>query len=465
MAFCLASICAWCCTVASSYGITLQVADLGDDIEVSWVSRSITRDPPFLHHEFQLQVSSNLVDWVNQGALIAGGVQSSASISNVVRLSKSSNAVFARLVYRFNMPGVDLSGMELSGADLKGAALGGADLTGANLTGADLTGANLVGANLSNATLTGAAFDSANIENAVLNGAALAGVSFRTAIGTPVLSVIGGDPNREISLAVPRLRFQPKPEDYPFDAQNGIPGSASPTIVAAAPLSATTVAQFNALLAGQRGQIVGSIPGVAGKAPGLLTIKLPATFSTIDQAVATMLASGLFSVVARDPISSPAVLPVEHGGTPGLDWNWSVPAGGGNWGMEIMEVPQLWNFSEALQKRDAPMVPPVPVGVVEGGMVSIHEDLSFEFTSTGPLTTNAPDSYLGHGAHVCGIIGATHGNSLGVEGLSPFVKMIVERPDAGLITEQWERDAVENLASLGVRVINISISTPWYRDQ
>ena len=45
---------------ARAAGFTLAVSDDADVIEVSWTSKSITTNAPFLHYEFQVETSLDL---------------------------------------------------------------------------------------------------------------------------------------------------------------------------------------------------------------------------------------------------------------------------------------------------------------------------------------------------------------------------------------------------------------------
>jgi hypothetical protein len=184
----------------SSAAVQLRAADAGDAVAVSWTSQTLSGGPPFLHYQYQLQVSSNLVEWRDFGGTIPGGVWPEASISYSIRLAKDSPGMFSRLLYQFTMPGANLSGMDLSGADLRNAVLSNANLTGANLTGADLSGATLTGANLSGATLAGA-----NLGNVTLDGLDLSGVDLSAIRGMPQLNRLNGPLAGEAAALLPHL--------------------------------------------------------------------------------------------------------------------------------------------------------------------------------------------------------------------------------------------------------------------
>lgn len=138
---------------ARAAGVELSVAVHGNEVEASWTSRSVSASAPFVHYEFQVQRSSNLVTWENVEAPIPGGFLGLAALRHTYQLPATNGQSFVRLTYRLNMPGSDLRGLDLSGADLRGANLAGANLTGARLDGTLLGGADLTGAKLTRGDL------------------------------------------------------------------------------------------------------------------------------------------------------------------------------------------------------------------------------------------------------------------------------------------------------------------------
>jgi len=111
-------------TSAGQSGIVdLEARDTGTAIEVSWRSGSLTSVELYLHYEFQLQRSTDLLTWENIGELIPGGVRATETEPHSVQLPEISGAEFYRLAYRLNLPDSDLSGLDLSEADLRGSNL------------------------------------------------------------------------------------------------------------------------------------------------------------------------------------------------------------------------------------------------------------------------------------------------------------------------------------------------------
>src|SRR5262249_5446163 len=153
-----------------------------------------------------------LVNWANFGGIIPGGGLPTASIPHTVPLVRNPATLFARLTYRLNMPGSDLSGLDFTGADLRNANLANANLSGANLSGADLSGANLTGA-----TLTGATLANANLNGVNLDGLNLGGLDFSTILGMPRLTQVTADPAGDAAKLVPSLPYNVDARDLVAD--------------------------------------------------------------------------------------------------------------------------------------------------------------------------------------------------------------------------------------------------------
>jgi uncharacterized protein YjbI with pentapeptide repeats len=419
--------------VAAAAEFPLAITDAGEAIEVTWRSESVTASEPFLHPEFEFQTSSNLIDWEAYGGPIPGGALASFAVAHFVSIAKEAGRGFYRLTSRVTLARADLSELNLAGADFSNADLSGADLSGANLQGADFTGATLAGADFTDATLAGAQF---------------------RGLAEPLsLAALGGDDLAEASGMTPYLEYMPREEDYPEELL--ATGQRSPTIVSAMPALTTTVGQLNTQLAAVGARIVGSIPGAVGQVRTILTLKLPTTMETVDATVATMQGSGLFDVVVRDGVSEAQALPREPQLLP--DWEWSDPAGKGNWGFELMGVPQLWNLTEAIEKRNQA---PTIIGIVDVGFRLTNPEVPVDVYFGSPIVSPVEDGDVGHGTHVAGTIGASHVNGGGIQGLSPFVQMMGET-SWGPAPVAWQRDAVWRLAGAGARVINISLGKNW----
>lgn len=86
---------------------------------------------------------------------------------------------------------------------------------------------------------------------------------------------------------------------------------------------------------------------------------------------------------------------------------------GGNWGLEAMRVPQMWNLNGALKKRVANSGGrSVLTAMIDFGVDASHADLDV-------LTVGANGIGSDHATSVAGVIGANHGNGEGIDGIHP----------------------------------------------
>lgn len=213
--------------------------------------------------------------------------------------------------------------------------------------------------------------------------------------------------------------------------------------------SATTVQQANTLLAGINATVVGTIEDF-----GVLLVRV----STAD--LNALMA--LLSTLKADPIVEEALpemgttvesLP-PHNVSPGL-WNWAfprpeaVPPVGptdGNWGLEMIRAPQMWNLDTYWLRRT--FLALVSAGVVDAGFT---DNLAAAGPSTHPDFTTADNAKLlqieaqtptgEHGTMVAGIIGAAFDNRAGIEGVNPWIINIYGRNKRFSVTDRltWGR--------------------------
>jgi formylmethanofuran dehydrogenase subunit C len=284
--------------------------------------------------------------------------------------------------------------------------------------------------------------------------------------GIRVLGVVAADrllagaPASPAGPAIPALPFKARAEDYSttHPLLPGLPLSFNTLMLSFAP--ATTVVEANGVLQGLDAEIVGGIPGVSGAASGILFLRLESTtHEAMESALATLRASAHVDVAAQDVLLSTTALP--KAGAAAAGWDWSATPGGGNWGMELVRAPQLWNLNGAVQKLlDKGQTQKPVTGVLDTGFASNHEDLTFEANQT-------PGVQSDHGTHVAGIIGARHDNGRGVEGINPFARMVVR---ANIVTASasfaeafiWNFDQMVR-ARPDLRVVNISMAYNWYK--
>jgi hypothetical protein len=458
---------------SSAEPIALSVAETETSFLLVWTNRSLTAIPPFLHYDAQLEASADLVVWQPLAAPIPGGTLAVQSRSHAVEVPKTSGPVFYRLVQRLNLPGAMIAGADLTGADLRGADLSGVDLQRARLDGADLSGATLSGAKLE-----GASLGSANLEGVNLDGLDLHGVDLGEILGVPVLTRLTADPAGRVAEHLPRLNHQPWLSDFSLrDPDFPGPGISVRDVVVLLRTN-VVVTEFNALLARHGVSLVGSAPADGTLDRGLVVVRGPARRATelYDWAVGLNDEALVEAAVPNVLCGVDAITDDSNrtfGG--GADWRWS-PAGsvaGGNWGLEMSRVPQMWNFNEVLRKRGTTGV---ATGVIDSRFVADHEDLIFR-QFLGP----APSSRSSHGMHVAGVIGATFTNDKGVEGVNPFSSLIAythrhlasdlphaNGPLSGFESERqsWGYRMIQDVRDLiqlapDVRVINMSLGFRW----
>ena len=235
----------------------------------------------------------------------------------------------------------------------------------------------------------------------------------------PVNELIGGvdDPVEE---AIPSLDFIPREADYTEDHPDlpGVPVSFNTLVLVFE--QGTTVGEAQSLLDDIGAEIVGGIPGVEGQAEGILFLRVPtADHQAMIDLLARLRADPLVKYAVQDGLLTTTMIPRPNGGTPAT-WTWQVAPAGGNWGMERIRAPQLWNLNAAVAKTGRT----TPTGVLDVGFANSHEDLVYDEN----LTVGTQDD---HGTHVAGTIGATFDNGVGVDGVTPFADLVVSAPAFG----------------------------------
>jgi subtilisin family serine protease len=121
----------------------------------------------------------------------------------------------------------------------------------------------------------------------------------------------------------------------------------------------------------------------------------------------------------------------ERPSTAGLVSSAPAKSADGNWGLKTIRMPAVWSIIQRYRAAYPNLNPP-RVAIIDTGF-SDHEDLSFEgihkpnaddaTPSPAASTVFFPCNPSGHGNHVAGIIGATYGNGVGVDGIVPQAKM------------------------------------------
>jgi len=158
-------------------------------------------------------------------------------------------------------------------------------------------------------------------------------------------------------------------------------------------------------------------------------------------------------------------------------WVWNNPPSAGNltdgnWGLEAIRVPQMWNLNDAVKRTGNKIL----IAILDAGFedrdsdgLDDHPDLRNLKTvifDNGAFAAGAVTN--SHGQHVAGIIGATFNNGLGIDGINPFAQMIGVSPrlkTGQSWQESWDLliGTLEHLLRVypDIRVVNVSMSYNW----
>ena len=159
---------------------------------------------------------------------------------------------------------------------------------------------------------------------------------------------------------------------------------------------------------------------------------------------------------------------------PALDFFTNLPVkwsmifqGGNNWWQEVIGAPSAWAYSSEYSQ--------VSVGIIDGGFDTGHEDLNITVVNADAnrrtisevqnSDADARDE-LNHGTHVAGIIGATRGNSRGINGIlsCPYQLYGYAVRNANYDTTNQTMEEYDRLLAQGCRVINKSRGYCWKRN-
>ena len=452
----------------------LSLVEAPDGVDVAWTSTSLTPAAPFLHYEFQVQHSADLVAWENSTTFIPGGFLGSASLPHTFRLLTTATHDFVRLSYRLNMPGADLSGLDLSGADLTGAELTGANLAGADLSGAILDGAILGGTDLTGANLDGATFAGADLQDVNLDGIDLTGVDLSGTVGTPILTQVTADPAGNAGELVPDLAYDPAGGELVAD-DAVVPGIVSTHDAMVMLTTNATVGELNTLLAAHGASIVASSSADETSPNAVLMARFPtANAQELYDLTVALNDESIVEAAAPDVLIGLDIIPADQASA--SSWKWDVGGSwsGGNWGLEHARVPQMWNVLPNLQQNGAS---PVWTCVIDNYFQNGHPDLRFA-SLLGPTAPTVDD----HGMHVAGIIGAHFDNDTGIDGVNPMAALIgytmvtlsSDYPASGSLLDLFEpgRQAnayrmVQDVRDLlrqvpHAQILNMSLGYNWY---
>lgn len=225
-----------------------------------------------------------------------------------------------------------------------------------------------------------------------------------------VLRSLPGDPDEPATASIPFLVPVPDPADFTLDAPElpGLPVSFRTLIVQVA--SDVTVANLNADLVALGARILGGAPD-AGGSSGILILGFDSSSpEELDTIRATLASHPWVRGVARDTALATKLEP-RTDGSPDSTWAWDATPQGGNWGMELIRAPQMWNLNDAVSKTGRR----IRVGVIDTGFEPNHPDLVYH--------TRIGSDVDDHGTHVAGTIAATW-NGDGVNGLCPYADIV-----------------------------------------
>jgi subtilisin family serine protease len=274
-------------------------------------------------------------------------------------------------------------------------------------------------------------------------------------------AALPGDPDSSAHAAIPDLPYVADGSNYSEWPDPGI-GSAlwsHDTFILLLAADAS-VGEANALFTALDAEIVGGSPPVEDGGLGFLALRLPTTdHEELEEALAIAREDGAVAVVVQD-----VLMQTEEAPKPGLaegvntkskrdDWRWETDASGGNWGHELARLPQAWNLNSTIRASGRRTT----VVVIDNAFQEDHADLFFDDV----LHTRDASEKLTHGTLVAGMIAATHGDHVGVDGVSPFVHLVgigyepVDWSDKLSGMESWYHALIRDLDV--ARVFNPSV--------
>lgn len=189
---------------AANRAVEIRVTRDPSHLVVAWTPRSALPGKFRLFPEYQLEASTNLVDWWAVGPSVPQRLGGEPAPITRILSNAANDRLFLRVADRLDLrnnllfqlidqePFVDLRGADLRGVTMDGSLLGGsfllddADFTGASLQRvafgyatcqrANFTGANARGGQFYGSNLTGANFTRADLRDAILGAAVVEGI-------------------------------------------------------------------------------------------------------------------------------------------------------------------------------------------------------------------------------------------------------------------------------------------------
>ena len=236
-------------------------------------------------------------------------------------------------------------------------------------------------------------------------------------IVTAGLAELSGSPGDAANAHIPDIRFPAaRPEE--FTVAGGIP--ISRTTLGVIFRESTTVSAANSLIASINGQVIGGEPLIR-----MLLLSIPESqdLSAMMAVLEQLNARQEVAVAAPNALGVSRALPPHHEDQVAHEWRWDqgIPPLGANYGLGLIRAPQAWNLMTYGLRHGGL----ADVGIIEAGFDAFHPDLAprLRYETFIGLPGPADD----HGTHVSGIMAATWGNQLGVEGVAPHGPAIIAR--------------------------------------
>lgn len=196
-----------------------------------------------------------------------------------------------------------------------------------------------------------------------------------------------------------------------------------------------TVADVNEILVQYGATVTGALPG--GR---ILLLRVESdNLENMGTTLQELSAEPVFQMVLPEIAGATAALPPSSDAEP---WTWESPtctgpATGGNWGLELVRAPQMWNLDDFVQRARADIQ--ISAAVLDDGYTadgwgmepSFHIDFQRgngdRFLIIEPRVDGGIIYPREHGTFIAGIIGASWDNGVGVWGINPWVWRIYGR--------------------------------------